>query len=176
MNKKQRRWRNRIVIALVIFFAVLAVEQSGLLSTLFGTPGDVYASFALFLVPYLIAGYKTLLEAARNIRRGDPFDEAFLMSVASLGAFAMVFFPDTDPHMAEGAAVMLFYQVGELFQSYAVGRSPWARRSWSSPASACPLTAWSRTARPSSTPPRSPASPSRATWSRAPRSYPAAST
>ncbi len=123
MNKKQRRWRNRIVIALVIFFAVLAVEQSGLLSTLFGTPGDVYASFALFLVPYLIAGYKTLLEAARNIRRGDPFDEAFLMSVASLGAFAMVFFPQTEPHMAEGAAVMLFYQVGELFQSYAVGQS-----------------------------------------------------
>ena len=123
MNKKQRRWRNRIVIALVIFFAVLVVEQSGLLSTLFGTPGDVYASFALFLVPYLIAGYKTLLEAARNIRRGDPFDEAFLMSVASLGAFAMVFFPQTEPHMAEGAAVMLFYQVGELFQSYAVGQS-----------------------------------------------------
>ena len=123
MNKKQRRWRNRIVIALVIFFTVLAVEQSGLLSTLFGTPGDVYASFALFLVPYLIAGYKTLLEAARNIRRGDPFDEAFLMSVASLGAFAMVLFPETEPHMAEGAAVMLFYQVGELFQSYAVGQS-----------------------------------------------------
>ncbi len=123
MNKKQRRWRNRIVIALVIFFAALAVEQSGLLAALFGTPGDVYASLVLFLVPYLIAGYKTLLEAARNIRRGDPFDEAFLMSVASLGAFAMVFFPDTDPHMAEGAAVMLFYQVGELFQSYAVGQS-----------------------------------------------------
>ena len=123
MNKKQRRWRNRIVIALVIFFVVLAIEESGLLATLFGTPGDVYASFALFLVPYLIAGYETLLEAARNIRRGDPFDEAFLMSVASLGAFAMVFFPQTEPHMAEGAAVMLFYQVGELFQSYAVGKS-----------------------------------------------------
>ena len=123
MNKKQRRWRNRIVIALALFAAALAVEQSGLLATLFGTPGDVYASFALFLVPYLIAGYKTLLEAARNIRRGEAFDEAFLMSVASLGAFAMVFFPDTDPHMAEGAAVMLFYQVGELFQSYAVGQS-----------------------------------------------------
>ena len=123
MNKKQRRWRNRIIVALALFAAAFAVEQSGLLATLFGTPGDVYASFALFLVPYLIAGYKTLLEAARNIRRGEAFDEAFLMSVASLGAFAMVFFPDTDPHMAEGAAVMLFYQVGELFQSYAVGQS-----------------------------------------------------
>ena len=123
MNKKQRRWRNRIIVALVIFAAALAVEQSGLLATLFGTPGDVYASFALFFVPYLIAGYETLLEAAHNIRHGDPFDEAFLMSVASLGAFAMVFFPQTEPHMAEGAAVMLFYQVGELFQSYAVGKS-----------------------------------------------------
>ena len=123
MNKKQRRWRNRIIVALALFAAAFVVEESGLLATLFGTPGDVYASFALFYVPYLIAGYKTLLEAARNIRRGDPFDEAFLMSVASLGAFAMVFFPDTDPHMAEGAAVMLFYQVGELFQSYAVGQS-----------------------------------------------------
>ena len=123
MNKNQRRWRNRIIVALALFAAAFVVEESGLLATLFGTPGDVYASFVLFFVPYLIAGYKTLLEAARNIRRGDPFDEAFLMSVASLGAFAMVFFPDTDPHMAEGAAVMLFYQVGELFQSYAVGQS-----------------------------------------------------
>ena len=51
------------------------------------------------------------------------FDENFLMSLATVGAFAMVFFPDADPHMAEGAAVMLFYQVGELFQSYAVGKS-----------------------------------------------------
>ena len=123
MNKKQRRWRNRIIVALAIFAAVMVVEETGLLASAFGTPGDVYASFALFLVPYLIAGYKTLLEAARNIRRGDPFDEAFLMSVASLGAFAMVLFPETEPHMAEGAAVMLFYQVGELFQSYAVGQS-----------------------------------------------------
>ena len=123
MNKKLQRWRNRVIVALVIFAVVMAVEQSGLLATLFGTPGDVYASFVLFLIPYLIAGYKTLLEAARNIRRGDPFDEAFLMSVASLGAFAMVLFPETEPHMAEGAAVMLFYQVGELFQSYAVGQS-----------------------------------------------------
>ncbi|MDO4427920.1 MAG: heavy metal translocating P-type ATPase [Atopobiaceae bacterium] len=123
MNGKRRRWRNRIILAIVLFAAALAVEGAGLLTRAFGSPGDVYASFALFLVPYLIAGYKTLLEAARNIRRGDPFDEAFLMSVASLGAFAMVAFPEADPHMAEGAAVMLFYQVGELFQSYAVGQS-----------------------------------------------------
>ena len=123
MNKKQLKWRNRIIVALAIFAVVMAVEETGLLESLFGPTGSVYASFVLFLIPYLIAGYKTLLEAVHNIRRGDPFDEAFLMSVASLGAFAMVFFPETDPHMAEGAAVMLFYQVGELFQSYAVGQS-----------------------------------------------------
>ena len=63
------------------------------------------------------------LKAWRNIRRGEAFDESFLMAVATIGAFAMIFFPDTEPHMAEGAAVMLFYQVGELFQSYAVGKS-----------------------------------------------------
>ena len=123
MNKKQKRWRNRILVALAIFVAVYVVEETGVLTRLFGTPGDVYASFALFLVPYLIAGHDVLTKAWRNIRRGEAFDEAFLMTVATIGAFAMVFFPETEPHMAEGAAVMLFYQVGELFQSYAVGKS-----------------------------------------------------
>ena len=123
MNKKQKRWRNRILVALAIFVAVYVVEETGVLTQLFGTPGDVYASFALFLVPYLIAGHDVLTKAWRNIRRGEAFDEAFLMTVATIGAFAMVFFPETEPHMAEGAAVMLFYQVGELFQSYAVGKS-----------------------------------------------------
>ena len=123
MNKKQRRWRNRILLALAIFVAVYAIEELGVLTELFGTPGDVYASFALFLVPYLIAGHDVLAKAARNIRRGQAFDESFLMTVATIGAFAMVAFPEAEPHMAEGAAVMLFYQVGELFQSYAVGRS-----------------------------------------------------
>ncbi len=123
MNKKQRRWRNRILVALAVFAVVYAVDALGLLTRLFGTPGDVYASFVLFLVPYLIAGYDVLLKAARNIRHGQAFDESFLMGVATVGAFAMMFFPDAEPHMAEGAAVMLFYQVGELFQSYAVGKS-----------------------------------------------------
>lgn len=123
MNKKQRRWRNRILIALAIFAVIFALEETGTLTALFGTPGDVYASFVLFLIPYLIAGYDVLYKAWRNIRRGQAFDEAFLMTVATIGAFAMVLFPETEPHMAEGAAVMLFYQVGELFQSYAVGQS-----------------------------------------------------
>ena len=102
---------------------VYALDELGALTIAFGEPGNIYASFVLFLVPFLIAGYDVLQKAFSNIRRGKAFDESFLMAVATIGAFAMVLFPDTDPHMAEGAAVMLFYQVGELFQAYAVGKS-----------------------------------------------------
>lgn len=123
MNKKQKRLLRRILIALAAFFAILALDEIGLLRAAFGPTGSVYASFALYLIPYLIAGYDVLRKAWRNIRHGEAFDESFLMAVATLGAFAMVAFPNAQPHMAEGAAVMLFYQVGELFQSYAVGKS-----------------------------------------------------
>ena len=123
LSKKQIKWLKRILLALALFFAIMAVDELGLLAALFGEPAALYASFVLYLIPYLIAGHDVLLKAARNIRRGEVFDENFLMCVATIGAFAMIFFPDTDPHMAEGAAVMLFYQVGELFQSYAVGKS-----------------------------------------------------
>lgn len=115
--------RNRILVALGIFVVVYALDELGALTAAFGTPGNIYASFVLFLVPFLIAGYDVLQKAFCNIRRGKAFDESFLMAVATIGAFATVLFPDTDPHMAEGAAVMLFYQVGELFQAYAVGKS-----------------------------------------------------
>ena len=115
--------RNRILVALGIFVVVYALDELGALTAAFGTPGNIYASFVLFLVPFLIAGYDVLQKAFSNIRRGKAFDESFLMAVATIGAFATVLFPDTDPHMAEGAAVMLFYQVGELFQAYAVGKS-----------------------------------------------------
>lgn len=122
-KESQQHKLHRIILALAIFFVVMAFDEFGALKAAFGEPGDVYASFVLFLVPFLIAGHDVLQRAAHNIGRGDVFDENFLMAVATLGAFAMVFFPDTDPHMAEGAAVMLFYQVGELFQAYAVGKS-----------------------------------------------------
>ena len=128
-NKKRRRKESlehkarRIGVALAVFFAVLAADELGLLASLFGTTGAVYASFVLFLVPYAIAGHDVLQKAWGNIRHGKVFDENFLMAVATIGAFAMVLFPQTEPHMAEGAAVMLFYQVGEIFQAYAVGKS-----------------------------------------------------
>lgn len=124
MNKKQKRTRNRIVAALAIFAVVFAVcEFVSLASYVGGETNALYLEFVLFLIPYLIAGYDVLLKAARNIGNGQVFDENFLMTIATVGAFALVLFPDSQPHMAEGAAVMLFYQVGELFQGYAVGKS-----------------------------------------------------
>lgn len=122
-KESQQHKLHRIILALAIFFVAMAFDEFGALKAAFGEPGDVYASFVLFLVPFLIAGHDVLQRAVHNIGRGEVFDENFLMAVATLGAFAMVFFPDTDPHMAEGAAVMLFYQVGELFQAFAVGKS-----------------------------------------------------
>ena len=122
-KESQEHKRNRILLALVIFAVVYAADELGGLAVLFGERGALYASFALFLVPFVIAGHDVLQKAWNNIRHGKAFDESFLMAVATIGAFAMLFFPDTEPHMAEGAAVMLFYQVGELFQTYAVGKS-----------------------------------------------------
>ena len=124
MAKNQDKTRLRIIIALVIFACVFAFTEFFPLATYVG--GEInalYIEFVLFLIPYLLAGYDVLYKAARNIGNGQVFDENFLMSIATIGAFALVLFPGSDPHMAEGAAVMLFYQVGELFQDYAVGKS-----------------------------------------------------
>ena len=123
MNKKQRKWRNRIVVALALFAIVFAIDHMLPLDEWLGPAGAVYLLFALYLVPYLVAGHDVLARAGRNIISGQVFDENFLMAVATIGAFAMVAFPEAEPSMAEGCAVMLFYQVGELFQSYAVGKS-----------------------------------------------------
>ncbi len=123
MNKKQRKWRNRIVVALALFAIVFAIDHMLPLDEWLGPAGAVYLLFALYLVPYLVAGHDVLSRAGRNIISGQVFDENFLMAVATIGAFAMVAFPEAEPSMAEGCAVMLFYQVGELFQSYAVGKS-----------------------------------------------------
>ena len=123
MSPKQKRLLTRIIIALVLFAAIEAASLTGVLHNLFGDPGAIYAEFVLFLIPYLIAGYDVIGGALRGLAHGHALDEDFLMTIATFGAFALVFFPDTDPHMAEGAAVMLFFQVGELFQSYAVDKS-----------------------------------------------------
>lgn len=124
MADNQKRTRIRIIVALVLFAIAFAISEFLPLETYVGGKTNaLYVEFALFLVPYLLAGYDVLWKAIRNIGHGQIFDENFLMSVATIGAFALVLFPGSDPHMAEGAAVMLFYQVGELFQDYAVGKS-----------------------------------------------------
>ncbi len=124
MAKNQKYKRIRIGVALVLFACIYAVcEFLPLDQYVGGELNALYLEFVLFLMPYLLAGYDVLYKAIRNIGHGQVFDENFLMSIATIGAFALVLFPGSDPHMAEGAAVMLFYQVGELFQDYAVGRS-----------------------------------------------------
>ncbi len=120
MNKKQKKKRNRILVALAIFLVFEAMELAGVFDAL---PGGLWLEFGAFLIPYLIAGYDVLAKAWHGITHKQPFDENLLMSIATIGAFALVFFPEAEPHMAEGAAVMLFYQVGELFESYAVGKT-----------------------------------------------------
>ncbi|MBQ6455146.1 MAG: heavy metal translocating P-type ATPase [Eggerthellaceae bacterium] len=119
MTSSQKRRLTRIGIALLIYAVILALP----IDSWFEQPMALYVEFFLFLIPYLIAGYDVLIKAVRGIGRGQVLDEYFLMSVATIGALALVLFPDAEPHMAEGAAVMLFFQVGEFFEDYAVGKS-----------------------------------------------------
>lgn len=121
LTKKQRKKRNRIVVALTIFFALIALDD--VVNIFDQLPYGLWFEFAAFLVPYLIAGYDVLGKAWHGITHKQPFDENLLMAIATIGAFALVLFPEAEPHMAEGAAVMLFYQVGELFESYATNRT-----------------------------------------------------
>ena len=104
MNKKQKKMLVRIIISLVlvVIFSQLPVEG--------------YLRFGLFMIPYLIIGYDILKKACKGIRNKQVFDENFLMAVATIGAILL-------GDYTEGTAVMLFYQIGELFQSYAVGKS-----------------------------------------------------
>lgn len=109
MNRKQKKNLIRIIAASVLMVAFIFVPVSGIWRLL------------LFLVPYLIVGYDILLKAVRGIINLQPFDECFLMAVATIGAIIVGLVGDGD--YVEAVAVMLFYQIGEWFQSYAVGRS-----------------------------------------------------
>ena len=111
MTKKQKKTLYRIIISGVLFFILLILEKTHVLESL-----PVWGRLLLFAVPYLIIGYDIILKAAKNIAHGHVFDENFLMMVATFAAFGI-------QEYTEGCAVMLFYQVGELFQSYAVGKS-----------------------------------------------------
>lgn len=118
-TRKQKRLLTRLAVGFVIYAIVMLIPEK----TWGIGPNDVYISLVFFLIPYLIVGYDVLLKAGRNILHGQLFDENFLMSIATIGSFALVIFPDSGEHFSEAAAVMLFYQVGEFFQNYAVGRS-----------------------------------------------------
>ncbi|WP_027208335.1 heavy metal translocating P-type ATPase [Butyrivibrio hungatei] len=111
MTKKQKKTRNRILIVLGIFTVLLILEKTGLLKNV-----PLIVKFLIFLVPYVMIGYDVIKKAAVNISHGQVFDENFLMMIATFGAFGIGEYP-------EAVAVMLFYQIGELFQSYAVGKS-----------------------------------------------------
>ncbi len=108
MTKKQKKVLKRIIIALVLVIALAIVDRL--------VPMPWYLQFALYLVPYLVIGYDILKKAFKGILNKQVFDENFLMAVATIGAIALGEF-------REGVAVMLFYQIGELFQSIAVGKS-----------------------------------------------------
>ncbi|MGI6590766.1 MAG: heavy metal translocating P-type ATPase [Eggerthellaceae bacterium] len=113
----------RIIVGFALYIAVYAGSVLLPLGTWFTASQQLYVKLVAFLVPYIIVGYDVLWTAVRNIGHGQLFDENFLMSIATLGAFGLVFFPEAEQHFAEAAAVMLFYQVGELFQDYAVDKS-----------------------------------------------------
>lgn len=112
LTSKQKKLLNRIISAAVIYAIALILLFTGVI----GEEKSLILCFAAFLVPYLVVSYDVLISAGRNIARGQIFDEKFLMIVATFGAFAIKEFEET-------VAVMLLFQIGELFQSYAVNKS-----------------------------------------------------
>ena len=119
LTKKQKKELTRILVAGILFAVLIIVEHlagAGHLAADQKVGSSKWVMFALFLIPYVIVGLPVLRTAVLGIIHGQVFDESFLMSLATIGAFAV-------GENAEAVAVMLFYQVGEFFQSYAVGRS-----------------------------------------------------
>lgn len=127
MSRKERKNLIRISIALVMFAVIFTVDKVIRLDGVFGSPYGWLLPFALYLAVYFVIGYDVLWKAVRNIAHGQVFDENFLMCVATLGAFALAIYRGVSGQeiegFDEGCAVLLFYQVGEWFQSYATGRS-----------------------------------------------------
>ena len=112
MTKKQKAMLSRIIAAFIIYITLAVTDHMEILPEGLG----LWGKMALYLVPYVLIGWDIVYKAFRNIRNGQVFDENFLMTVATFGAFGV-------GEYSEAVAVMLFYQVGELFQSYAVNRS-----------------------------------------------------
>jgi Zn2+/Cd2+-exporting ATPase len=115
MEKENKKKLYRIIATAVLLVAVYIIDRN--------TALPLWGSLLLYLVPYLTAGYDVLLEAGESILHGEVFDEDFLMSIATIGALCIGFLPDAEPEFPEAVFVMLFFQVGELFQELAEGRS-----------------------------------------------------
>ena len=112
MTKKQKNMLTRILVTAVLYAALVAADHMKMIPAVF----EGWKLLFLYLIPYFVIGWDILYKAVRNIKNGQIFDENFLMAVATIGAFGV-------NEYSEAVAVMLFYQVGELFQSYAVNRS-----------------------------------------------------
>ncbi len=123
MTKKQKKMLYRIIVTFLLFAVLMVCEHTGQMDG-----WNKIVLFVIYLVPYLVIGYDIVYKAARNISHGQVFDENFLMMIATFGAFGV-------GEYSEAVAVMLFYQVGELFQGYAVGKS---RQSISDMMDICP--------------------------------------
>lgn len=123
MTKKQKMMLYRIIVTFLLFAVLMVCEHTGRMDG-----WNKIVLFVIYLVPYLVIGYDIVYKAARNISHGQVFDENFLMMIATFGAFGV-------GEYSEAVAVMLFYQVGELFQGYAVGKS---RQSISDMMDICP--------------------------------------
>ena len=123
MTKKQKKMLYRIIITFILFSILMVTEHLGMLEKF-----NTIVLFIIYLIPYLVIGYDIVWKAVRNIKNGQIFDENFLMMIATFGAFGV-------QEYSEAVAVMLFYQVGELFQGYAVGKS---RQSISAMMDICP--------------------------------------
>ncbi|MCI1934065.1 MAG: heavy metal translocating P-type ATPase [Atopobiaceae bacterium] len=114
-QKDPKKLIRRIIFASILLVSCMVAER------LLDLP--MWERLLMYLVPFLVAGYDVLGEAAEGIMHGDPFDESFLMSVATIGALAIGFLPDSEPEFAEAVFVMLFFQVGEAFETVAEGNS-----------------------------------------------------
>ena len=123
MSEKQKKVLGRIIATLILFVVLLVLDKTGKFDDV-----NKWILFVIYLVPYIIIGYDIVFKAFRNISHGQVFDENFLMMIATFGAFGV-------GEYSEAVAVMLFYQVGELFQAYAVGKS---RKSISDMMDICP--------------------------------------
>jgi len=126
MKKKQKKKLIRIIVAAALLILLNVLPLPKILGSLFKSQDLIrgFVRLGLFLIPYFIIGYDILLKAAKGIKNLRPLDECFLMTIATIGAFALEIyedFPNADYN--EAVVVMLFYQIGEWFQSVAVGKS-----------------------------------------------------